>query len=208
MNKLIGIGVLLLLLAACAPGAGTGESWARAIFAPSNSTVKSACNIAIDLFGKSDFETNVGEIQLFSNGRSIRFVSAPGDATTLCGLLGGLVANGDRTSFFDSSLYTVTRDMSHVLVVVNGNDVDIKTASLSISLEDETGASLGVFKAPSSEGVLPGVRFDFEHASFAREPQLDRVASFTIIVNRGTAEERYKVTSQMYSALIQTKDKR
>ena len=163
--------------------------------------------MAIDLFGKSDFETNVGEIQLFSNGHSIRFVSAPGDATTLCGLLGGIIANDDRTSFFDSSFYTVTRDMSHVLVVVNGNDIDIKTASLSINLEDETGARLAVVKAPNVEGVLPGVRFDFDHTSFAREPQLDRVASFTIIVNRGTAEERYKVTPQMYSALIQTKDK-
>jgi hypothetical protein len=205
MKKFIGLGVLLLMLAACVPGASTSESWARAIFAPSNATIKSACNMAMDLFGKSDIETSIGEILLVSNGHSIRFVSAPGDATTFCGLLGGFIANDDRFSFFNSFAYTDIRDDAHVFVVVNGTNIDIKTASLSISLEDETGASLAIVKAPNVEGVLPGVRFDFESTTFTREPQLDRVASFTIILNRGTGEERYKVTQQMYSALMQTK---
>jgi hypothetical protein len=207
MKKFLGIGVLLLMLAACAPGFGTGESWARAIFAPSNATIKSACNTAMDLFSRSDLETNIGKIQLSSNGHSIRLVSAPGDVTTLCGLLGVLIANGDRSSFFDSSAYSEIRDSARVFVVVNGEDVDIKTASLSINLEDEKGAILAVVKAPNAEGVLPGVRFDFEPTTFAREPQLDKVASFTILVNRGSGSESYKVTQQMYSALIQTKDK-
>jgi hypothetical protein len=205
MNKFIGMSIFLLALSACAPGAGTGESWARAIFAPSNSTIKSACNAKMDLFAKSDSGTTVGGIPLSSNGHSIRFQSAPGQAAIFCGIFGGLVANGNRDSFFNTSIYTKSRDEAHVFVVVNGNDIDIKTASLSINLEDETGANLAGVKAPIVEGVLPGVRFDFEHTSFAREPQLDRVASFTIIVNRGTGEERYKVTQQMYSALMQSK---
>ncbi len=207
MKKFIGIGALLLLLSACAPGFGTGESWARAIFAPSNSTIKSACNAKMDLAGKSDFETSVGHIVLSSNGHSIRFVSSPAQAAIFCGILGGLVANGNRDSFFNTSFYESYRDNAHAFVVVNSDDVDIKTASLSINLEDETGASLAVVKAPDVEGVLPGARFDFDHASFAREPQLDKVASFTILVNRGNSSESYKVTQQMYSALTQTKDK-
>ncbi len=205
MKNFIGMGVLLLSLAACAPGAGTGESWARAIFAPSNATIKSACNTKMDLFAQSDLGTTVGGIPLSSNGHSIRFQSAPGQAAIFCGIFGGLVANGNRESFFNTSVYTKSRDEAHVFVVVNGSDIDIKTASLSINLEDEAGMSLAVIKAPIVESVLPGVRFDFEHTSFAREAQLDRVASFTIIVNRRTGEERYKVTQQMYSALMQSK---
>jgi hypothetical protein len=181
MKKLLlGVG---LLLAACAPSSLGGESWGKAMFSPSPVADQAACDAGFD-FGQTQKRINsVGAVRFQTSKGLVLFNTRLGKLYFLCnslGLFGGRKPNTFSEVFSSDVMF---EDASMVG----------KTAKITISLEDEQGKEIARLNAERSETEGNRQWYTPKRYSAADIEALNKAKSFTILLNRGSSDERYKI---------------
>jgi hypothetical protein len=177
--------VFLGLVIGCAPGTIGGESWGKAMFSPSSVSDQAACDAGFE-FGQTQKKLNsVGALRFQTSKGLVLFNTRLSKLYFLCNSLGWL--NGRKPSSFSP---VFSSDIMFDDAAMVG-----KTAQVTISLEDEQGKEFARLNATKDE--TEGNRQWYTPISYSNADiaALNLAKSFTIIINRGTTDERYKVNS-------------
>jgi hypothetical protein len=190
MQKLFLMLTLAAFFSSCASVFPGAQPWARVMFAPDKAAHEKACtsgayygiskralNEKVDI----DFQPLVGKLSLWSSlGKTYFF----------CNAIGSIVQRRPDTFPIFSTQILVTDEG---LV-----PADVK---LMLSLEDEKGQEFAQMQASDVESEPNKVWFQFDTVNDTDKANLDKTASFTIILTRKGIEEKYKVTQETYPAL-------
>ncbi len=190
MVKKVMIFVFLGLVVSCAPGTIGGESWSRTVFVASESAAQKGCTAAVT----QSPGNYVGQKPFASANGAVNFMSTPGKVGIFCQLLSFVLQTpAARDQYFSSSAFKQQVRDAHAHVVVFTKETDFKKVSLYLSLEDKDGKEFAQLRNATVEGVLPGLRYDFDQLNLSDLANIDKTFSFTIVVNRGTGDEKFRV---------------
>jgi hypothetical protein len=188
---------LLGVLAGCAPSFLGGESWGKAMFSPSPVADQSACDAGFD-YGQSQKKLNaVGAVRFQTSKGLVLFNTRLGKLYFLCNSLGWL---GGRKPTGFSEVFTSD-------VMFEDASMVGKTAQIAISLEDEQGKEIARLNAEKGETEGNRQWYTPKRYSPADIEALNKAKSFTILLNRGSREERYKINST-FTAISPTQEVR
>ncbi len=190
MKRIFGL-IFLAIFVSCAPTSVGNESWSRVVFVASESAAQKGCTAAITQPPGS----YIGQKPFASVNGAVNFMSTPGKVGIFCQLFSfGLQTATARDQYFSSGAFKQQIRDAHAYVVVFTKETDFKKVSLYLSLEDKDGKEFAQLRNASVEGVLPGVRYDFDQLNPSDLANIDKTVSFSIVVNRGFGEEKFRVT--------------
>ena len=185
-----------LMLVACAPNNVRSELWARNIFVPTQANAQQGCSAA---FSQSP-GNYIGEKTFSSSQGQVRLISAPGDIGVFCQLLGILLSDSSAlNSFFATEEFAALAKKANAGVIVFTKSTSLKDTSAYLSLEDASGKEFSQVRSFTVEGVIPGVRFNFNQLTEIDVLNIGKALSFTIVINRGFGEERFPVNQNNFN---------
>jgi hypothetical protein len=190
MNKLFSMLALAALFSSCASVLPSAQPWARAMFAPDKATHEKTCTNGA-YFGISRHELNpnimlklqplTGEMMLQASLAKTYF---------FCNTIGFIInKRPSEYPIFSTSIFVSEPGLTKAKV------------QLIVSLEDEKGVEFAQLKPDGLETETDKVWFKFETINDAYKANLDKTASFSIVLTRDGAEEKYKISSNSYPAL-------
>ena len=185
-----------IALMGCAPNVVSNELWAKTVFVPTQSGSQQGCAAG---FNQSS-EKRIGE-KIFRTSRGeVRLTSAPGDVGGFCQLLGILIPNSaGLNEFFTTEAFGEIARKANASVVVFAKIASLSDVSIYLALEDKAGKEFFQVRSYTAEGVIPGVRFNFDQLTPNDVLNIDKAFSFTIVVNRGFGEEKFPITQSNFN---------
>jgi hypothetical protein len=190
MSKLFVVGALLLGLAACAPGNQFSEPWSRSVFAPSEASLRRGCIADKD----QPVGNYIGQVSFNSQNGIVNFMSAPGQVGVFCKFFAFVLNTPEgQSQFFELPTFKSRVNDAGAYIVVYTKS-DITKVSVHISLESADGSEIYQLTPKNAENVIPGVRYDFKQLSASDRENIAKTASFSLVVNRGFGEEKFRVT--------------
>jgi hypothetical protein len=190
MNKFVVTAALLFVLTACVPGNQTRETWSRSVFAPSEASSRMGCLAAKDqpagnYIGQSSFKSEHGIVD---------FRSAPGQVGGLCKFYAIVLHTPEgQNQFFDLPYFKKLVNEARAFIVIY-TDRDIGKVSAHINLESAGGVEFAQLIPKSAEVARVGVQYDFNQLSVSDLENIAKTSSFSLVVNRGFGEEKFRVT--------------
>jgi hypothetical protein len=177
-------------LAGCMPS-GSNQAWSNVVFISSQENAQRGCTAAIS----QSVGNYIGQKSFASANGNVNFMSSPGQIGIFCQIFSfGLQTQSGRDQYFASEGFQRSVRDSNAYVVVFTKETDANKISLVLSLEDKDGKEFALLKPATIEGVSPGIRYDFDNLSSGDVANIAKTNSFTILVNRGAGEEKFRVT--------------
>ena len=201
MNKLF-ISLFVVLLSACVPASSQSsqESWARQIFGPSPETLKAACELAFE------YPANVviGEFRLkLASRQTLYFRSVIWQHYGLCKLYpAGSPIRPDEFLASEDYKFISSPKYTQVSVFIGGGVSEEDQIDVSLSLESANGEEILQLRSASPSNS--GGAYDFGLIPPEKRGLLDKVSSFTIIVNSKGKIEKFRLDPSNYSAFLKT----
>jgi hypothetical protein len=191
MNKLFSMVALSFVLVACVAGNQFSESWSRSVFTPSEASFRKACVTSIN----TPLEQDIGEVWFSSPNGKVFFVSAPGTLGIDCqfDFAFGLQDRGNLNNYLNSSEFKELMADSQAFFVVY-TQKNMADVAAHISLENANGEEFAQLISNNVEGVIPGFRYNFTRFSALDIENIAKTSSFSLVVNRGFGEEKFRVT--------------
>ena len=178
---LVGLAAVLI---ACAPSVSSREAWGRAVFSPSSSSERAACDAGYQYGQTTKAIQTVGLISFSTPRGSLRLLTRLAKLHFLCNSIG--LFNGRKPETYSDVFNT---DVGFEDATMVG-----RFAKVSFSLEDEKGSEFARLTAEQTETEKNRQWYARKSYSATDLAALDKAASFSIIIERGSGEERYKVT--------------
>jgi hypothetical protein len=200
MKKLI-TPLFIVLLSAIAPACSQGsqESWARQIFGPSSETLKDACKLAFE----NPANAVIGELRFkLASRQTLYFRSVTWNHYGMCQSY--TPDPRGRDVFMGSEDYTFISSAKYTRasVFVGGGVMESDKINVSLSLESANGKEILAVKSASPSNS--GGAYDFGLVPPEKRALLDKVSSFTIIVNSKGKIEKFRLDPSNYSAFLKT----
>ena len=200
MKKLI-TPLFIFLLSVIAPACSQGsqESWARQIFGPSPETLKDACKLAFE----NPANAIIGELRFkLASRQTLYFRSVTWNHFGMCKAYTSDPRG--RDVFMGSEDYTFIRstEYTRTSVFVGGGVMESDKINVSLSLESANGKEVLPIKSASPSNS--GGAYDFGLIPPEKRGLLDKVSSFTIIVNSKGKIEKFRLDPSNYSAFLKT----
>ena len=115
-------------------------------------------------------------------------------------MLGILIPNGAALNeFFTTDVFGEIARKANASVVVFTKAASINDVSIYLALEDKAGKEFSQVGSYTAEGVIPGVRFNFNKLTPTDISNIDKAFSFTVVINRGAGEEKFSVTQNNFN---------
>jgi hypothetical protein len=181
MRQVLAALILSLSLSGCA--LFKPEAWAKQMFSPSSQSINTACDNGISSFSRREFP-KFGRVYFSPKVGELGFHSQLGQMTLFCFLAGNFAKSqsSEIAQIFTSEvrLLDTTSKREAIKVQISlereGQEL-IRLEPSVIEPQEEAGSTNYVFHRLSGNQITA----------------LEETTSFTVIVNRGSGEERYAV---------------
>jgi hypothetical protein len=190
MKKLFSILALTALFSSCASVFPGAQPWARAMFAPDKATHEKTCTNGA-YFGISRHELNPNiMLKLQPAKGEMMLQSSLAKTYFFCNTIGFIIdKRPSEYPIFSTSIFVSEPGLTKAKVQV------------IVSLEDEKGVEIAQLKPDGLETETDKVWFKFETINDTDKANLDKTASFSIVLTRDGVEEKYKINPNSYPTL-------
>jgi hypothetical protein len=183
--------LLAVLFSSCVPTLLSSPNWVRVALAPDAMERNAACDRAVANAARRDFSTIVaGVVDLSPEDEGLKLFSSLGGTYTLCSVFG---ISGRKPE---------SVPVSSSFIVIEQPGLKASQVTASIELNDGNGVVLRSVSPSSIEEDSEDVTASFRRWNGADFDAMNKAAFFTVVLNRGKGEEKYRVTRDMFESVL------